>query len=805
MKERIIQPKKITTDSFSIPALKQPTPGFDSHSSGASSPTALNKPVVHDISRIPLRRPQTKLTVNQPGDIYEQEADTVAQQVMGKLAQSGNSSSIQRQQMLQEQELQMKPLASSIMPVVQQESAPEEEEEELQMKSLDTSTLQRESVPEEEEEELQMKSLDSSTLQRESTPEEEELQKSPMVQRQAGMAANSDLETSINQARSSGQPMANNIRQPMEQAFGADFSGVKVHTDAQSNELNQSIQARAFTTGQDVFFRQGEYNPGSRGGQELLAHELTHVVQQNGGAVQRSSDSQDLETSLSEFSILNSEQEQSQPHQTKLMQQNDTQLATTPIVSKANSTASIQRKIGFEYEMSQIFSALATPVTPAEKKEFAKQVKRAGRGKTIKSDFTQQTDSQRRNYLGSGELVDNKTGQDMEGSGNEKMGNYRFHALSKKEKIVRGNQFTLEADEGNAFPDGSSMSNTEFVTDAFEEDENGRKALEKALKDFTEITQRITGFFGKRQVVHAAEVAPNSGLVGKVIFPAKSAAGALQVTGAVDLARVPELMKSMNAAENESEETKQQRKDTRDMLGAALGGALGPSSAIGKAPIKAEEAIEDHLYFAEFSNWHPPEEFGSKELCGLLSLIASYIVSADNKNLGYAKTIAPVMARTDFAAMFKLLDRNEQTYFKQNSDALVYLVKYATGDLDMQTDLFPHGIYNDPRAAGAGDQNALEGLTRKQWILGIMNGTDYLTAAHFNENPDLNLEDTHDKKDDLESMGAMGSRTENVDNNRKEAPIFEIRSLGQLATPEQLQERALEIFDYIVSLNKSAL
>ena len=74
----------------------------------------------------------------------------------------------------------------------------------------------------------------------------------------------------------------------MEQAFGADFGGVKVHTDSRSDQLNQSIQARAFTTGQDVFFRQGEYNPGSRGGQELLAHELTHVVQQNGGTVQRS-------------------------------------------------------------------------------------------------------------------------------------------------------------------------------------------------------------------------------------------------------------------------------------------------------------------------------------------------------------------------------------------------------------------------------------------------------------------------------------------------------------------------------------
>jgi hypothetical protein len=74
----------------------------------------------------------------------------------------------------------------------------------------------------------------------------------------------------------------------MEKAFGGvDFSQVKVHNDTQSDQLNKSIQARAFTTGTDVFFRGGEYNPGSRGGQELIAHELTHVVQQNSNSVAR--------------------------------------------------------------------------------------------------------------------------------------------------------------------------------------------------------------------------------------------------------------------------------------------------------------------------------------------------------------------------------------------------------------------------------------------------------------------------------------------------------------------------------------
>ena len=120
---------------------------------------------------------------------------------------------------------------------------------------------------------------------------EEELQMESLVQRREnldGGEASTDLESSIQSARGGGQSLDANLQQLMGQAMGADFSGVKVHTDSQSDQLNKSIQAKAFTTGQDVFFRQGAYEPSSQGGQELIAHELTHVVQQNGGAVQRS-------------------------------------------------------------------------------------------------------------------------------------------------------------------------------------------------------------------------------------------------------------------------------------------------------------------------------------------------------------------------------------------------------------------------------------------------------------------------------------------------------------------------------------
>jgi hypothetical protein len=94
------------------------------------------------------------------------------------------------------------------------------------------------------------------------------------------------IERSIDQARGGGHGMDHGLRSRMESAFGADFSGVRIHTDTRADGLSQSLSARAFTTGRDVFFRQGEYSPGTSSGRELLAHELTHVVQQNGHGLQ---------------------------------------------------------------------------------------------------------------------------------------------------------------------------------------------------------------------------------------------------------------------------------------------------------------------------------------------------------------------------------------------------------------------------------------------------------------------------------------------------------------------------------------
>lgn len=110
-----------------------------------------------------------------------------------------------------------------------------------------------------------------------------------------GGDVDTSLERSIQSARGGGRALDDKVRSSMERSFGADFSQVNVHTGAESNTLNRSLNSRAFTTKNDIFFARGQYGPDSSAGQKLLAHELTHVVQQGGAGVQRQVDVQRAE------------------------------------------------------------------------------------------------------------------------------------------------------------------------------------------------------------------------------------------------------------------------------------------------------------------------------------------------------------------------------------------------------------------------------------------------------------------------------------------------------------------------------
>jgi Domain of unknown function (DUF4157) len=97
-----------------------------------------------------------------------------------------------------------------------------------------------------------------------------------------------DLASRIQAARGQGAVLPSQFRQRVEPMLGANLQAVRLHTDATADRMNQAVRAKAFTVGRDIFFRQGEYHPHSRQGQTLLAHELTHVVQQTGGQAAKS-------------------------------------------------------------------------------------------------------------------------------------------------------------------------------------------------------------------------------------------------------------------------------------------------------------------------------------------------------------------------------------------------------------------------------------------------------------------------------------------------------------------------------------
>ncbi len=138
--------------------------------------------------------------------------------------------------------------------------------------------VQKKEVPQPEEEEKMP------GLQKKEVPQEEEKMSGGAVQAKSiaggGSVASAQLSSRIENSSGQGRSLPEGTRAEMESSIGADFSGVNVHTGSESVEMNKDLGAQAFTHGQDVYFNSGKFNPENDEGKRLLAHELTHVIQQ---------------------------------------------------------------------------------------------------------------------------------------------------------------------------------------------------------------------------------------------------------------------------------------------------------------------------------------------------------------------------------------------------------------------------------------------------------------------------------------------------------------------------------------------
>lgn len=207
---------------------------------------------------------QAKLSVGEPGDQYETEADSIAEKIVNHTPERSQnffapSDSFNSQNHLQ-LSVQEKPLAESVTPLIQMAEKREEE------KPVQKSEKKEEEKPiqkqHEEEEPIQM-------------------QKAP------GQTGNRDTDTEdlIEVGQGNGQFLDGKVKSQMETGFGTSFNGVKIHTDQAAVALSDRLGAQAFTTGQDIYFNSGKYNPETKSGQKLLAHELTHTIQQGATSI----------------------------------------------------------------------------------------------------------------------------------------------------------------------------------------------------------------------------------------------------------------------------------------------------------------------------------------------------------------------------------------------------------------------------------------------------------------------------------------------------------------------------------------
>lgn len=193
---------------------------------------------------------QMKMEVNKPGDKLEQEADKMAGKVMRMPSPASTEKKNQGQT---DEKLQRK----------------EKEKEE----KIQRAAIPEEKIAKKEEEKIQK------------APEKEE-----KLQRKDGdgtPAIGSNTQSAIQNKTTSGQPISSDVRGYMEPRFNADFSNVRIHSDTESAGLSNQLSARAFTYKNHIFFSRDQYQPGTSEGKQLLAHELTHTIQQ-GHAVQRS-------------------------------------------------------------------------------------------------------------------------------------------------------------------------------------------------------------------------------------------------------------------------------------------------------------------------------------------------------------------------------------------------------------------------------------------------------------------------------------------------------------------------------------
>ncbi len=228
---------------------------------------------------------QAQLNVSQPNDPHEKEADAMANKVVQRMGNAEKGTKEEDKG------------SNKITPVVQKKCADCNEEENTQRKHVEENKpVNKKANEKPEDKHVQQKTSDplkddKSVHRKEEKQDYDDdisVQKKEDDDQASSQPDHAVIENKLNNYRGNGTPLASDTRKNMESAMDADFSGVRIHNDHNAAQLNKDLSAHAFTRGNDIYFNAGKYDDTSKQGNELLAHELTHSLQQ-GTSIKRSS------------------------------------------------------------------------------------------------------------------------------------------------------------------------------------------------------------------------------------------------------------------------------------------------------------------------------------------------------------------------------------------------------------------------------------------------------------------------------------------------------------------------------------
>ncbi|MFN2505308.1 MAG: DUF4157 domain-containing protein [Acidimicrobiales bacterium] len=583
-----------------------------------------------------------------------------------------------------------------------------------------------------------------------------------------------DSERAIHQAQRSGRRLTPDVRQSMEGAFGTSFDNVRVHASPAADSLSRSMQARAFTVGRDIFFAKGQYSPDTGSGRKLLAHELTHTLQQ--GA---SSEPQRCTTVQRALGL---------EFQTGWGIVRSLPAAVPQTQGAQRPDPNVQSDWP-DMPVTHAMDQTGAPSPTAGKKTKKKNLPKVSTNIPWIDDEHQE--------VSSGMYMLGKEWPSPVGVGAKiawpTQGRHHYK-LFKGQNVKAWPGHFMSVDDADT-PLGAEL---EWVVDPPLSD---RKKLGKVLNDLKKHAEQLLKFKSRESFLlseatkskadSTIELQPS--VKGKIDMEA-----APQATGGVSIDYLHRLFGDLANKGQVAQKRQTGKKAKRVQQGKA--GKTAPQYLMGYGSTSTPMAMVDAANRIE----------GSDRLKGLISYIARYAVMGDTPTpMLYAKANTIFLAKTDLGALFRKLPDDELDLYEGDGAAFEKLVATALADKwDASRRIFVSGIQNPQD-----EDNPVElKLKLGEWVNAIAeHGVDLLSSSYHKQvlatstdQPALATSALY--KTQLESMGGLGSKMDALEGEQageETGFVMEFRAnTDPSLKPKDWPDYGLTIFDYLEALNR---